>query len=178
MLNINDSLLLIIDIQEKLVKACKDVETIGKKASILASTAKILDIPAIVTEQYPQGLGGTIDEVKSVLAEGTIYKEKASFSAISSIADELTSLGRKQILLCGIEAHICVYQTAMDLLDLGYDVYLVKDACSSRKDYEYQTGLELMKQAGAKLTCVETVLFELLRTSKHPDFKSVQALIK
>ena len=101
-----------------------------------------------------------------------------AFSALGSITDELLSLERKQIILCGIEAHICVYQTCMHLLETGYDVYVVKDACSSRKDFEYQTGLDLMKQAGAKLTCVETVLFELLRTSKHPDFKAVQALIK
>ena len=178
MLDLNNSLLLIIDVQEKLVKACKDSDTIGKKVIALGATAKVLNIPTIVTEQYPQGLGVTIEDVKSVLAEGTIYKEKADFSAIGTINEELRSLGRKQIILCGIETHICVYQTAMRLLDLGYEVYLVKDACSSRKEFEHQTGLDLMKGAGAKLTCVETILFELLQTSKHPNFKEIQSLIK
>lgn len=178
MLNIEDSLLLIIDIQDKLVKASKDSETIAKKSSMLGAAARILKVPTIVTEQYPQGLGATVDELKTCLAEDVNFFEKTSFSALSTISEELVSKNRKQIILCGIEAHICVYQTCLELLEKGYDVYIVKDACSSRNDFEYQTGLDLMKQAGAKLTCVETVLFELLKTSKHPDFKSVQALIK
>jgi nicotinamidase-related amidase len=180
MLNIEDSLLLIIDIQEKLVRACKDADTIGKKSSILAGTASILKLPTIVTEQYPQGLGGTVEELKAQFAEDTAFVEKTSFSALreAGFAEKIASYNRKQVILCGIETHICVYQTCLELLEAGYEVFVVKDASSSRKEFEHQTGLDLMKQAGAKLTCVEVVLFELLKGAKHPDFKAVQSLIK
>lgn len=180
MLSIENSLLLVIDIQDKLVKACKDSENIGRKSSILAAAAKILEIPTLVSEQYPKGLGETIPELKNSLAEDSFFVEKTSFSVLKEdgFKEKLASYDRKQIILCGIEAHICVYQTCLELLESGYDVYVVKDASSSRNEYEYQTGLELMRDFGAKLTCVEMVLFELLKTSKHPDFKSVQALIK
>ena len=179
MLNAENCLFLIIDIQEKLVKACKDSEIIGKKASALANTVRILSIPTLVTEQYPQGLGSTIDCVKESLGD-VAYIEKTSFSALreDGFVEKLASYGKKQIILCGIEAHICVYQTCLELIEKGYEVYVVKDASSSRQEYEYLTGLELMKDAGAHLTCVEVVLFELLGGAKHPSFKEVQQLIK
>ena len=106
--------------------------------------------------------------------------EKTSFSALATdtIKAKLESLNRKKVVLTGIETHICVYQTARALLDAGYEVYVVKNACSSRSSKDYRTALELMRDYGAKLTCVETVLFELLGSSKHPNFKEIQALIK
>lgn len=179
MLRAEDCLLLIIDIQEKLVRACKDKETISEKAFKLASAATILNLPVLVTEQYPQGLGATVELVKNALPEA-VYVEKTAFSALreTDFKERLAAYGKKQIILCGIEAHICVYQTCAELLNEGYDVYVVKDASSSRNEYEYQTGLELMRFAGAKLTCVEVVLFELLGGAKHPRFKEVQQLIK
>ena len=94
------------------------------------------------------------------------------------IKSKLLELGRKKVILTGIETHICVYQTARELLEEGYEVYVVKNATSSRKSKDYRTALDLMKDYGAKLTCVETVLFELLGSSKHPKFKEIQALIK
>ena len=180
MLKIENSLVLIIDVQEKLVKACKDSETIGKKVSTLAAAANILSIPVFVTEQYPQGLGATIECVRSALAENVSYFEKTYFSALKEegFIEKLASYGKKQIVLCGIEAHICVYQTCMELLDAGYEVFVVKDASSSRNEFEYKTGLDLMSVAGAKLTCIEVLLFELLSGAKHPRFKEVQQLIK
>ncbi len=179
MLKAENCLLLIIDIQEKLVNACKDSEIIGKKALALANAIRILSIPTLVTEQYPKGLGSTIDCVKESLG-AVEYVEKTSFSALreEGFAEKLAGYGKKQIILCGIEAHICVYQTCLELMEKGYEVYVVKDASSSRKEYEYLTGLDLMQAAGAHLTCVEVVLFELLGGAKHPNFKEVQQLIK
>ncbi len=180
MLKPEESLVLIIDIQEKLVKACAHTESIVKKSSILGEAAKILSIPVVVTEQYPQGLGDTAEPLKEALGNSVHYIEKTNFSALreEGFSEKLTSFNKKQILLCGIETHICVYQTCAELIEAGYEVYVIKDAVSSRNEYEYSTGLELMKSDGAKLTCVETVLFEWLGSSKHPDFKEVQKLIK
>ena len=180
MLKADESLLLIIDIQDKLVRACAHSESIVKKSAIIGEAARILSIPAVVTEQYPQGLGETVEPLKSALGNSAHYVEKTSFSALreDGFKEKLASLGKKQIILCGIETHICVYQTCAELLAEGYEVYVAKDVTSSRHEYEYNTGLGLMKSDGAKLTCVETVLFEWLGTSKHPNFKEVQKLIK
>ena len=179
MLNAENSLFFLIDIQDRLVGMLKNREEIAKNNSILAKAAKILGVPVIASEQYPNGLGSTILEVREYLNTENVL-EKTSFSALATdtIKAKLESLNRKKVVLTGIETHICVYQTARALLDAGYEVYVVKNACSSRSSKDYRTALELMRDYGAKLTCVETVLFELLGSSKHPNFKEVQTLIK
>ena len=179
MLKANDSLVLIIDIQEKLVKACKASETISSKATALATAAKRLSIPIVMTEQYPQGLGSTIEQLQNAIGESD-FVEKTNFSALKepNFKELLKKYNKRQILLCGIETHICVYQTCMELLAEGYEVYVVKDCCSSRNEFEGNTGFDLMKSEGAKLTCVEIALFEWLEGSKHPNFKEIQKLIK
>lgn len=179
MLNAENSLFFLIDIQDRLVGMLKNREEIAKNNSILAKAAKILGVPVIASEQYPNGLGSTILEVREYLNTENVL-EKTSFSALATdtIKAKLESLNRKIVVLTGIETHICVYQTARALLDAGYEVYVVKNACSSRSSKDYRTALELMRDYGAKLTCVETVLFELLGSSKHPNFKEIQALIK
>jgi nicotinamidase-related amidase len=138
-----------------------------------------LDIPTVVTEQYPKGLGSTIMEVREFVDEANTF-EKTSFSALltESVKNKLAELNRKKVVITGIESHICVYQTARALLSEGYEVFVVKNAVSSRKTKDYRTALELMRDYGAKLTCVETVLFEWLGGSTNPHFKEIQALIK
>ena len=180
MLNIEDSALVIIDIQDRLVLASKYGEDTAKNMTKIAKSANILNIPTIVTEQYPKGLGNTVPQLKEVLAEDTFITEKASFSAMlePAFAEKIRALGKKKIVIGGIETHICVLQTAVALINEGYEVYVVKDACASRNKSEYKTGLELLKQYGAKISCTEIVLFEWLKTSKHPNFKEVQTLIK
>ena len=183
MLNIENSALVIIDIQEKLVLAAKDGDEVAQNTAKLVETANILNIPTIVTEQYPKGLGSTVDIVKNVFSDSTPTIEKTSFSAMlepdfANRIAELKNRGINQIVLCGIETHICVLQTAYDLISQGFEIYIVKDACASRNKNEYKAGLDLLKQYGAKITCVEIALFEWLKTSKHPKFKEVQALIK
>lgn len=180
MLNIEDSILIIIDIQEKLVKAIPNSDEVVSNFEKIAHCADILNIPTIVTEQYPQGLGQTVRNLKDSISEGTFTVEKASFSAMQedNFKNGILSLERKQILIGGIETHICVLQTAYDLIKEGYDVYILKDCSSSRNFFENETGLELLKQYGAKITSSEIAIFEWLKTSKNPHFKEIQALIK
>ena len=180
MLNIEDSALVIIDIQDRLVLASKYGEDTAKNMTKIAKAANILNIPTIVTEQYPKGLGNTVPQLKEALAEDTFITEKASFSAMlePDFAEKIRAFGKKQIVIGGIETHICVLQTAAALINEGYEVYVVKDACASRSTDCFKTGIELMKDAGAQISNVETILFELLKGSKNPYFKPVQALIK
>lgn len=175
-----DSLLLIIDIQEKLLTVQNEKEKIQKNAATLTEAAKALDIQVVVSEQYPQGLGPTIADIKDRLPENTKFYEKKNFSCC---VDEdfnklIESLEKKQILICGMESHICVHQTAYDLIQLGYDVHVIMDALSSRKDYECKVGIERMISYGAIPSCTEMALFEWLKCSSHPEFKTVQKLIK
>ena len=179
MLNTDNTLLLVIDVQDRLIGMLKNSDEIIKNNMILAKSAQILGVPTIVTEQYPQGLGSTVLEVKEVVSPEHIF-EKTSFSALENveILDKIKSYGVKNIVITGIETHICVYQTTLSLIENGFNVYVVKNAVSSRKTKDYRTALELMRDFGAKLTCVEAVLFELLKTSKHPNFKEIQSFIK
>lgn len=172
-----NSAFLFIDIQEKLVAMLRKDKS-AKKAEILARTAKILDIKTVLTEQYPQGLGSTIPTVKYSLPDSAKYFEKTSFNAL--LTDGVTeALGDvKNVFVFGIETHICVYQTALALLEKGYNVFVIKDACASRETDEFKAGLNLMEKEGAKILTTEMIIFELLKSSKHPNFKEVQFLIK
>ena len=178
--NTENSAFLFIDIQEKLVAMLKEKIRIkcSKKAEILATAANILNIKTVLTEQYPNGLGSTIAQVKNNLNENSKTFEKLTFNALLTEGLKEALGNAKNIFVFGIETHICVYQTAMDLIKRGYEVYLIKDACKSRKEYEYNTGIDLMRQNGVKISCVEIALFEFLESSKHTHFKEVQQLIK
>lgn len=183
MLNIETSALIIIDIQEKLVKAANKGKEVAENVAKLAKTANILGINTIVTEQYPKGLGNTVNEVSESFSEDVYISEKTSFSAlleenILNKVRELKSKGINQIFICGIETHICLLQTVQDLLKEGFEVHVVENASSSRCENEHNTGIALMRQYGAYITSVEIVLFELLKTSKHSNFKEIQNLIK
>ena len=180
MLNAEDSVLLIIDIQEKLLRAVFNKEELEKKSGIITKTAAILNIPIFVTEQYPTGLGETVTALKNIFAENTKICEKTDFNAFinKDILKNFSNLNRKQVLICGIETHICVFQTAEFLINSEYDVTIICDACGSRSSKEYDLGLRSLEHAGAKIKTTEMVIFELLKSSKHPNFKDVQALIK
>lgn len=175
MLRAEDSLVLMIDVQERLVAAL-DKNIIVQKSQNLVDAANLLDIPVLVTEQYPKGLGSTVIS----LPEAVCVVEKTYFNVLNEdgFLERLKSYGKTQIVILGIETHICVYQTACALIEAGFEVYIVKDACASRKKYEFKQGIEGMRDEGAKISCVEMVLFEWLKGAKHPKFKEVQALIK
>jgi nicotinamidase-related amidase len=168
--------LVIVDLQEAFRKAIPDFEAVAEGAAILVQGAEAIGIPMVVTEQYPKGLGETVPEVADVLPEGTRPIEKVCFSAAE--ADGFDLGGRDQALVCGIETHVCVNQTVLDLLDRGVDVHVARDAVGSRTDQNKEVGLHKAEAAGATVTSIETALFELLRGSDAPAFKQVQALIK
>ncbi|BAI80158.1 isochorismatase hydrolase [Deferribacter desulfuricans SSM1] len=176
----DDAVLVVVDIQKKLVKIMpeKVYEKILKNNQILIKAAKILNIPVIYTQQYTKGLGETVDELKELLTDEHVEKLTFSCCKEQSFLEKLKSLGRKSVILTGMEAHICVLQTAIDLLENGYNVFTVADAVCSRFKDNWKFGLEYMRDAGAKITVVETVLFQLLERSDAKEFKEVQALIK
>ena len=179
MLDNKNTLLVIIDVQEKLLNSVFNKDILKKNSIILSKVANILSIPTVITEQYPKGLGSTIDEIKTEL-NNTKYFEKTNFDAFldETILSFVVEYKRKDILIFGIETHICVYQSALDLLKRGYSVTIVADACGSRSEYEYEMALNVLEKAGANIKTTEMILFELLKSSRHPNFKEMQAFIK
>ena len=170
--------LVVVDVQGKLAGLMCEKETLFKNVRILIQAANILDIPILWYEQKPESLGPTVPEIAELLSECT-PQAKTSFSCCSEeLHDMLESLDRDQIILCGIESHICVYQTAVDLMSAGYEVDVVADAVSSRTSENKRIALERMRDEGANLSCVEMALFELLGTADHPKFREIAKLIK
>jgi nicotinamidase-related amidase len=167
--------LVVVDVQEAFRKAVPDFERVAKAAATLIEGAEALGIPIVISEQYPKGLGETAPEVAEHLPEGTEPLEKVVFSAAEAEGFDLG--GREQALVCGIESHVCVSQTALDLLEAGVDVQVPLEAVASRTEENKRVGLHKMEQAGATLTSVETALFELLGRAGTDEFKTVQKLI-
>lgn len=166
-----DTTIICIDLQEKLVNMLDNPEFIVKNCEKLLRASSILNVDTILTEQYPKGLGSTIETIKAITNFEII--EKTSFSAY-----EVLSKLNKNILIFGIETHICVLQSVVDLINSNHNVYVLKDCCASRNELNYETSLELMKQLGAKIITTEIALFNFLKSSKHPNFKEIQSLIK
>lgn len=178
LLDNENSLLLIIDVQEKFRKIIQDFSNLTRNISILVEASKILNLPVIVSEQYPQGLGNTAAELQSCLgAHETFAKQVFSCCQQEDFVNHLQSIKRKQVLVAGIETHVCVSQTVHDLLALGFSPQVVFEATASRSAKNKEIGLEKMSRAGAIITSIETALFELLKNSSSQSFKSVQRLI-
>lgn len=180
MLTLNNTALIVIDVQGKLAQLMAQKETLFANLKRMIEGAQILNIPIVWTEQVPDKLGETTPELKEMLVETTQPISKVSFSCCGNetFMTELKRLNRKQALLTGIEAHICVYQTALDLLNMDYEVHVVADAVSSRAAENKQIGLARMQEAGARLTSTEMALFELLRVADGPQFKAITKLVK
>ena len=170
------TLILIIDVQEKLLRATFNKEILEKNSKIIVNAASALDLPIFVTEQYPQGLGESIEGIK----DNAQCFAKTDFNALAdkNLLDSIKATGKSQIIVFGIETHICVHQTVDSLLAEGFDVAVVSDACGSRSEIEYNRALGVMEKAGAMVKTTEMILFELLKSAKHPCFKQIQALIK
>jgi nicotinamidase-related amidase len=167
--------LVVVDVQEAFRPAVLDFERTAANVAKLAKGAKILGVPIVATEQYPRGLGSTVPEVAGEL-EGVEPLEKVCFSAAAAEGFDLG--GRDQALVCGIETHVCVSQTAHDLLDRGVEVHVARDAVTSRSEENRELGLHKMEGSGAVVTSVETALFELLGAADSDEFKQVQGLIR
>lgn len=179
MFTIDKSVLVVIDIQGKLAQLAHDKERTYKHVQALIKAAQALDIPILWTEQVPEKIGPTIDEVASLLHYLKPIR-KLTFSCYleKAFVDTLKKIGRKQVIICGIETHVCVYQTVADLVAQKYEVQVVVDAVSSRAKENKDWALERIRSTGATLTATEMIICELLRTSEHPRFKEVLSLIK
>jgi nicotinamidase-related amidase len=167
--------LVVIDVQEAFRKAVPEFEDVARATSTMIRGAEAVGIPILVTEQYPKGLGGTVPEVAESLPAGVQPIEKLCFSAPEAEGFELA--GRDQAIVCGIETHVCVNQTVLDLLDQGLEVHVVADAVGSRFPENKRVGLDKAERGGAVISSVETALFELVGRAGTDEFKQVQKLV-
>ena len=173
--------LVVVDIQQKLLPPIFNKEALVKNSQLLIRLAKILDLPVMVTTQYSKGLGGTVPEIASLLADVTAI-DKLEFSCFGSdqFRSHLKALpgNHNTVLLCGMEAHICVMQTALGALNEGYLVHVASDAVGSRAESNWNIGLDRMKSAGAVISSTEMMMYELLRCSGTPAFKELLPYLK
>jgi len=179
MITPKETLLLVIDVQGRLAKAVFQPEVVEKSINKLLRACTILGVPILLTEQYPKGLGCTIDSLRELLP-GNLPLEKNSFSCCGApeFMRQLRAFNRNDILVTGIETHVCVYQTAVELLEFGYNVHLVTDCVSSRTEENKLLGIRCIEKAGASLTSTEMAVFELLRVAEGEQFKAISNIVK
>ncbi|GFR40317.1 hypothetical protein Agub_g853 [Astrephomene gubernaculifera] len=177
-LRANSSALFVCDIQEKFRPAISGYPTVIDTARRMVQGADVLGIPILVTEQYPKALGSTVSEI--VLPSGTSVFPKTMFSMCTPDVDNWleSKPNVRQVMLLGIEGHVCVLQTGLDLLDRGYEVHLLTDGVSSTRPHHRATGIQRLAQAGALISNSELALFQLMGDAKHPRFKEISALVK
>lgn len=174
------SALLVVDVQEAFRTVVNDFDGLTARITIAVRGFRVLERPVFVTEQYPKGLGRTATEICAVLPADFEFIEKTAFSSSGAalLEDRLRSAGISQIVVCGLETHICVNQTAHDLLDRGFDVHLLTDCVASRFKHDRKAALSKMFTSGVVPSSVEMALFEIMRDSRHEKFKEIQQLVK
>jgi nicotinamidase-related amidase len=173
-----DTRLLIVDMQEKFVPVIEEIDGVIENCVKLMQGAKILGVPISATEQYPKGLGTTIPQIAEHLDE---VPEKLDFSCLNALdwAESGNEPdGRSRVIVAGIETHVCIQQTALDLLAYGFRVYIPADAVSSRRSFDYEVALQRMAESGAVITTTESILFELCQTAAASEFKEISRLVK
>lgn len=175
----SDAVLVLIDMQESLVSAMERRDAVVRTSALLARVVRLLDVPLIVTRQYPEGLGDTVQALREAVGE-TATVDKVTFSCLAEpvFAERLSALGRRQVLIAGMETHICVTQTALALLAEGYGVHVVADAVCSRRAMDHEVALERLRAAGAEITVAESVIYEALGRAGTPEFREVLAQVK
>lgn len=178
-LKCSEAVLLIVDVQERLAAVMKERSSVTENLAHLIEISRLQGIPILVTEQYPKGLGPTVGEVAASLQSHRAV-EKIAFDCClePSFIEALTATGRRTVILTGMEAHVCVLQTCIGLLETGHSVHVVRDAVCSRTKSNYKTGIEFMRDSGAVITGTETVLFQLLERAGSAEFKSISQRIK
>ncbi len=178
----SSSLFLIVDIQQQLGQAMpgKVLNRVVSNTTLLARSAALLDVPVYRTEQYPKGLGPTVPEILEVLPDTALSFEKTSFSSLGAdgFLSAVENSGRRQVIIVGMEAHVCVLQTALDLLTNEMDVYVVEDAVCSRRLENYQNALDRLRQTKIQVVSAESVIFEWLVDSRHDQFRAIQTMLR
>lgn len=173
-----DTVLMIVDVQERLVPAMFEAERVLRYCSTLARAAQEMDIPVFVSEQNPDKLGNTSEALLRVLEKPTVVSKMLFSACTEETLDFLRKSGRSTVVLCGLETHICVLQTALDLVENGFTVFLPQDAVSSRYESDKRAGLERMRLAGVVPSTSEAAIFELMREAGTPEFKALLPFIK
>jgi len=183
LIDVHSATLVVIDLQERLIPAIAGGDAVVERAAILIDAARTLDVPIIVTEQYPKGLGPTVPAIKQALPNNASIIAKLSFSAgknpdfIERWSAERAQ-GRHQVVLCGTETHVCVLQSALDLMARGAEVFLAIDAVGSRRDSDRTAALSRLSAQGVQCVTSEMVVFEWLEVAGTPQFKTISKLIK
>jgi nicotinamidase-related amidase len=174
------AVVLVIDVQERLVPAIEPtaLARVLKYSKALIGAAKEMGIPVLGTEQYPKGLGPMVKEIAELLPKPSLTKTTFSCPADLGIAQALSETGKKQVIVTGMETHVCVFQTVRDLVQAGYEVHLCADAVASRTEEHRRVGIELARDAGAIVTTAETAIFDLLHDAATPEFKKVSPLVR
>lgn len=184
LLSATDSLLLFVDVQDKLLALIRDELLLRWNLGRLGAGANVLDVPCLATEQYPEKLGPTTASVLNCLQSGAneqgLVPAKMSFSgaACDTLFEQLAGMSRRQVVVVGLETHVCVLQTALDLIAAGYDVYVVVDAVGARFDIDHQTALRRLESAGVTLITAESVLFEWCERAGTPEFKQISSIVR
>lgn len=178
----NNCCALVIDYQERIVPAMHGKEELLKNSEKLLKGLSLLGIPMIFTEQYPKGLGQTLPEIKQAAPEAPVFA-KTSFSALGSgevmeLLKKYKAEGRKNVLICGIEGHVCVFQTALDLVSEGFTPVFVTDCITSRRPSDYMTAMMRAEREGVAFATTEMILFELIGSKEHEHFKAISAIVK
>jgi len=178
-LHVNETMLIVVDIQERLLEHIHDYAQLERRMRLLLEGIALFDIPLVLNEQYPKGLGHTVSGLKTVMNDA-IAMEKVTFSCCQNLAtrERLLSMNKKSAIVFGIETHVCVLQTCLDLLEMGIQPFLVVDCVGSRKQSDHETAILRMVQAGVIPTTYESVLFEVCGSAKHPAFKAMSQLVK
>mgnify|MGYP001259781388 CR=1 FL=1 len=181
-LDLSDCVLVVVDVQGRLMQAMneEDSATVVENTARMIRGAQLLDVPVLLTEQYPKGLGPTVDEILELLPENTLIRDKIEFSCLQvpEFCADLEGMDRKTLILCGVEAHVCVYQTALDALAMGYNTVVVADGVCSRRGENRELAIQSMRQAGAVISPAESVLFEWLGRAGGDAFKEISRMLR
>ncbi|WP_263832530.1 isochorismatase family protein [Sulfurospirillum oryzae] len=178
-LNPEQTAMLLVDVQERLFPHIEGHASLEKHLVVLLKGLQTFNIPILCNQQYTQGLGETIPSLCALLDDKTVY-EKRTFSCYQNeeVVNAVIQSGAKSIILAGIESHVCVLQSALDLLEAGFELIVCVDAMGSRKRHDHEIALRRMEQEGARLCTTESLLFELLQSALHPKFKEISSLVK
>jgi len=173
-----ETILLVVDVQERLLPVIHEADRVVKNCEILVRGASQLGLPIVAAEQYPKFLGGTAPTLREALGDALVVAKMLFSACTAEVMQAIEITGRRSVLVCGIEAHVCVLQTTLDLLDQDYTVFVAGDAISSRTPENHRIGWERMLHAGAVPTSAESAVFELLREAGTPDFKALLPVLK
>ncbi len=175
---LEESVLVIVDMQPTFLEPIHRRDEVLHRVKFLAECARLLEVPMLYTEQYAERMGGTEDELKRLIGKDGFGKKAFSCSGSEEFVSAITGLAKDHVVLCGVETHICVNQTAQDLLDDDFDIFLAVDACSSRSQEMHDIGVARLRDVGVQAAHSESIVYEWMKSADHPDFRDVLKVVK